>query len=180
MNRTVTFAAGLVLVWITGYLLITGRGLLIPLIIAIFIWNLLNTIHGAIQRAPVVGARLPYGLSMSLSLVVVVIFVKIVIDIISNNVNDVISASSRYQENLMRILNALDTRYQIKTLASFDSFFKELSVQHILANIYGVFTTLTGSAVLIALYVVFYLSNNTFLNKNKRTVPATRASPVGG
>ncbi|WP_133127935.1 AI-2E family transporter [Legionella nagasakiensis] len=165
MNRTITFAAGLILVWIAGYLLIVGRGLLIPLVIAVFIWNLLNTIHGAIKRAPLVGARLPYGLSMSLSLVVVAIFVKIVIDIISNNVNDVISASSRYQENLMHILNALDTRYQIKTLASFDSFFKELSVQHILINIYGVFTTLTGSAVLIALYIIFLFVEQHFFKQ---------------
>ncbi|GGI89623.1 AI-2E family transporter [Legionella impletisoli] len=155
MNRTLSIAAGLLIVWITGYLLMAGRGLLIPLIIAIFIWNLLNTIHNAIQRTPAIGAKLPYWLSMVLSLMVVIIFVKILIDIITNNVNEVIIASSRYQENLTNILNSLDTSLHVKLLASLDNYFKNLSVQGILLNIYGVFTTITGSAVLIVLYIVF-------------------------
>jgi AI-2 transport protein TqsA len=155
MNRTVTIGAGLLIVWITGYMLMAGRGLLIPLIIAIFIWNLLNTIHQAIQKTPVVGEKMPYWLSMIIALTVVAILVSILIDIISNNVNEVIQASSRYQENLTRILNSLDSTFEAKLLANFETFFKNLSVQGILVNIYGVFTTLTGSAVLIALYIVF-------------------------
>lgn len=155
MNRTVTFAAGLILVWIIGYLLIAGRGLLMPLIIAVFIWNLLNTIHNAIQKTPMVGSRLPYWLSMILSLFAVTILVKLLIDIITDNVSEVILASPRYQENLMHILQNLDQRYQIKAFTTIDSFIKNISVQGILLNIYGVFTTITGSAVLIALYIVF-------------------------
>ncbi|KTD21338.1 AI-2E family transporter [Legionella londiniensis] len=155
MNRTITFAAGLILVWITGYLLMAGRGLLIPIIIALFIWNLLNTIHNAIQRTPVVGDMLPYWLRMIVSLLVVTLLAVILIDIISNNVNEVIIASSRYQENLMRILNSIDNRYDIKALSIADGFLNTLNMQSLLINIYGVFTTITGSAVLIALYVVF-------------------------
>ncbi|WP_133129434.1 AI-2E family transporter [Legionella yabuuchiae] len=165
MNRTLSIAAGLLIVWITGYLLMAGRGLLIPLIIAIFIWNLLNTIHNAIQRTPRVGSKLPYWFSMVLSLVVVIILVKILIDIITNNVNEVIYASSRYQENLTHILNSFDTGLHIKLLASVDNYFKNLSVQGILLNIYGVFTTIMGSAVLIGLYVVFLFIEQHFLKQ---------------
>lgn len=155
MNRTITFAAGLIVMWIIGYLMIAGRGLIIPFIIAVLIWNLLNTIDNGMQRLPGFGPRLPLWLSWVLSLLVVAIFFKILIDIISNNVNDVIVASSRYQDNLMRIFNTLDAKYHIKTFANFDVIFKNLSVQSLLLNIYGVFTTLMGSAVLIALYVIF-------------------------
>lgn len=155
MNRTVTFAAGLILVWIIGYLMMAGRGLLIPIFIAILIWHLLNTLNNGMQKLPYFGERLPYWLSMLLALLVVGLLVKLLIDIIANNVNEVIAASSRYQENLLRILNALDERFNIKVMAYFDNMVKNLSVQRILVNIYGVFTSITGSAVLIALYVVF-------------------------
>jgi len=155
MNRIVTFAAGLILVWLSGSLLIAGRSLLIPLIMAIFIWHLLNTINIFIQKTPYFGARMSTKISMILALVVVAILVKIVINIISDNVNEVIAASSRYQDNLMGIFNKADDYFHIKILANFDSFVKSLSVQNILVNIYGVFSTITGSAVLIALYVVF-------------------------
>ena len=63
MNRTITFTAGLILVWIIGYLLIVGRGLLIPIVIALFIWNLLNILDNAMQRIPAVGPYIPNWLS---------------------------------------------------------------------------------------------------------------------
>lgn len=154
-NPIFTFTASLILVTIIGYLLIAGRSLLIPLIIALFIWNLLNTIHSGVQRVPFVKTRFPTWLSMILSFLVVVGMVKILIDIITNNVNEVIEASPRYQENLINIFNVIDSKYHIRSLANIDNFLKTLSVQGILVNIYGVFTTITGSAVLIVLYVVF-------------------------
>ncbi len=165
MNRTITFTSGLILVWITGYLLIVGRGLLIPIVIAMFIWNLLNTLDNAMQRLPGVGVYIPNWLSRVLSLLVVAVMIKILIDIITNNVSDVISASSRYQENLTHIFNNVDQRYRIKALAGLNEFLKNLSVQHILVNIYGVFTTITGSAVLITLYVVFFFVEQHFFKQ---------------
>ncbi|WED43483.1 AI-2E family transporter [Legionella cardiaca] len=164
-NPIISFTAGLILVSLIGYLLYAGRSLLIPLVIAIFIWHLLNTIHNAVQRMPFVGRRLPNWLSMVLALLVVALLVKILIDIITNNVNDVIEASSRYQENLTNILNNMDKRFHVKTLANVDNFLQDLSVQRILVNIYGVFTTITGSAVLIALYVVFLFVEQHFFRQ---------------
>jgi AI-2 transport protein TqsA len=76
-------------------------------------------------------------------------------DIITNNVNDVISASSRYQENLLNLFGKIDDYFHIKIMANLDAFVKSISVQGILVNIYGVFSTIMASAILIALYVVF-------------------------
>ncbi|MCL9682776.1 AI-2E family transporter [Legionella maioricensis] len=155
MNRIISFAAGLVLVWIIGSLLIAGRGILIPIVIAIFLWHLLNTINSGVQKIPFFGSRLPTWLSMILSLLVVVIFMDMLINIISNNVNEVIATSPRYQDNLLTIFNNLDQRYHIKGFMDFNYIIKNLSIQSMVVNIYGVFTTITSSAVLIALYVVF-------------------------
>lgn len=155
MSRIITFTAGLILVWICGYLLIAGRGLLIPIVIAIFIWHLLNTINNGMQRVPLIGQKFPSWLSMFLSLAVLVILVKLLIDIITNNVNDVIAASTRYQENLLAIFNHLDQKFHVKGFVDFDKMIKGLSIQNMVVNIYSVFTNITSSAVLIALYVGF-------------------------
>lgn len=155
MNRTITFTAGLISVWIIGYLLVIGRSLLIPIVIAIFIWHLLNTIKIGIQHLPYLGERLPGWLSMLLALLAVAVLIKILINIIGNNVHEVISASPRYQENLTKIFNMADQRFHFKTLVSVDNLIKSFSVQNMLMNIYAVFSTITSSAVLIALYVSF-------------------------
>jgi AI-2 transport protein TqsA len=172
MNRTINYAAGFVLVWIVGYLLVLGRGLLIPFVIALFIWNLLNTINFGMQKLPVIGERLPEWLSKLLSFIVVIAMVIVLTNIITNNVNDVIEASPRYQENLMHIFNSIDQSYRIKVLASFDGFIKDLSLQRVAVNIYAVFTTLTSSAVLIALYVVFlFVEQHFFWQKMNALFP---------
>lgn len=165
MNRTINYAAGFIMVWIIGYFLIAGRGLLIPIIMALFIWNLLNTIHNAVQQIPMIGERLPGWLCKILSLLVVVVMGTAVIDIITDNVHDVISASSRYQDNLMHMFNNIDQHYRIKALDSLNGFLKDLSVQGILVNIYGVFTVITSSAVLIALYVAFLFVEQHFFKQ---------------
>ncbi|KTC66504.1 transporter, permease (plasmid) [Legionella adelaidensis] len=175
MNRILTFAAGLIIVWIIGYLLIAGRGLLIPFVVALFIWNLLNTIINSIQKIPRVGPRLPYSISMIFSLGIVVILIWVVINIITNNVNDVIFASARYQENLSRILDTIDKRFNINTISTFNSFFKDISVQGMLLNIYGVFTTITGSAILIGLYVIFLFVEQHYF-RSKMNALFSRAS----
>lgn len=165
MNRTVSFAAGLVLVWIVGYLLIAGRSLLVPVVIAIFIWHLLNTANMSIRQLPIIGKRLPEWLSMVLALLVMTVLVRLLIDIIANNVNEVMAASSRYQQNLASILNRVDSYFHIKILAKFDTFLAELNMQNLIVSIYGVFTTIMGSAVLITLYVVFLFVEQHFFRQ---------------
>lgn len=155
MNRVVTFASVLIIVWIIGSLLIIGRGLLIPLVMAIFFWHLLNTINNGVQKIPRLGPVLPDWLTMVLSLCIVGVFFKVLIDIITNNIADVIAAVPKYQENLSMMLNHLDARFHFKALTNFDSIFKGINLQNMALGVYGVFTTITSSAVLISLYVVF-------------------------
>lgn len=107
------------------------------------------------RTIPLVDIHLPKWLSMILSLFVVAIFIRILIYIITNNVNEVIAASPRYQENLLAIFNNVDQRYHIKGFLDFNYIIKNLSIQNMVMNIYGVFTSITSSAVLISLYVVF-------------------------
>lgn len=166
MSQTLIFTSGLIIIWLVGYLLIVGSHVLIPFVLAVFIWHLLNTISSNIQRIPKVGAYLPNWLSMIFAFVIVAVFIFIFIFIITDNVNDVIAASSRYQENLLKIFNNIDQKFNIKVLASMNSIIKSLNLQTIFVNAYGVFTTLMGSTVLILLYVVFlFVEQHFFLKK---------------
>jgi len=155
MNRVITFAAAAVIVWIIASVLIIGRGLLIPIVISIFIWHLLNTVNVSLRHIPVLGNRMPYWLTRVLAMLLVGLFVRLLIDILANNVTDVIDASARYQENLKAIFNKIDGYFHIEILTKLDGFLQALSIQSVLSNIYGVFSTLTSSAILITLYVAF-------------------------
>ncbi|MBN9227039.1 MULTISPECIES: AI-2E family transporter [Legionella] len=165
MSRIVLFTSGLIVLWIVGYFLIVGSHVLIPIVIAIFIWYLLNTISNIIQRIPKLGPLLPNWLSMIVAFTIVAVFIFVLINIITNNVNNVIAASSRYQENLLKISNDIDRKFHIELLASITSMIKSLNFQTIIVNVYGVFTTLASSTVLILLYVAFLFVEQHFFFK---------------
>lgn len=175
MNRMVVCAANILIVLMVGYLLIVGRGVLMPLVVALFIWNILNSIDRFIQRIPRIGARLPKDVSMLFALIVVVSFTLIVVNIIENNLNDVIGASSRYSENFKRMLTHVDKQSLTRVITSFESFLKEIDLQDILVRLYSVFTTLMSSAVLIALYVVFlFIEQRVFPQKIAHLFPQSK------
>lgn len=172
MNRTVTFAAAAILVWIIGFLLIAGRGLIIPLVMAVFIWHLLNTVNVSVKNLPILGEKLPPWLSMVLALLIVSVFVKVIIDIITNNVNDVIAAAPRYQENLTHIFNNIDQYFNFQLMSRLETFVSDLSVQNLIVNVYGMFTVITSSAVLILFYVVFlFIEQHYFRQKMNALFP---------
>lgn len=173
MNKIVSFTAGLISVWIIGSLLIAGRSLIVPVVIAIFIWHLLNTFHQFIQNLPIWGNKpCPSWLSQGLAFLLVILLGKVLVDIISNNVVDVIAAAPRYQENLLHIFDKIDKQFQIKVLSSMETFMAGISVKGMLVNFYAVFTALTSSAVLIALYVAFlFVEQHYFAQKMDALFP---------
>lgn len=127
---------------------------------------MLNTISNIIQRTPKYGPLLPNWLSMIFAFAAVALFIVILINIITNNVNDVIAASNRYQDNLITLSNDIDKRFNIQVLAHVNSIIKSLNFQTIFVNVYGVFTTLASSTVLILLYVAFlFVEQHFFLKK---------------
>lgn len=154
-SRLISFAAILIIVLSLGYILVIARSLLIPLIFAVLAWHLLNTTSSALLRIPVLGPYIPSPLRMLLAIAFILFLCSGVISIITNNVTDVLSASSRYQDNLLQILNNIDDYFHIKVMSKIDNTLKSINIQSMLVNFYGFFTTITSNAILIVLYIIF-------------------------
>lgn len=175
MNRTTTFAAVLISICLIGYLLMAGRGFILPWVFALLIWNLLNTLNNAIKTLPIVGPRLPAVISMLLSFCVIVSFIWLLVQIVADNVTEVISASARYQESFKHFLAQFDQKLISRFITSANQFIEGLNFQKILLGIYGGFTTVASSAVLIALYVSFlFVEQAVFTQKLEALVPSAR------
>lgn len=166
MSRMLLFTSGLIVIWIVGYFLVLGSHVLIPFVIAVFIWHLLNTICGIIQHIPSVGPRLPRWLSMVFALAIGAVCLFIFINILTNNFNNLLTASSRYQENLSAIISKIDQNFHIEIITNINKLIKTINVQTMIINVYGVFTTLASSTILILLYVAFlFVEQHFFLKK---------------
>ncbi|MCX7115800.1 MAG: AI-2E family transporter [Gammaproteobacteria bacterium] len=166
LSKSIPFAAGCIIVYFIGSLLITGRSILIPIVLALLIWHFLNAMHRAIRQLPKIGSRLPYWLSFLLTGIIVSLLAIALFSIISNNVSDVTEAAPRYQARVQSLLNQIDTFTHIKSRINVSSLFDDWNLQSLFIGVYSVFASLTSSSILIGLYVIFlFVEQHFFTNK---------------
>ena len=107
-TSSVTKAAAwlIILVALISFLKIAAD-LIIPLIFAILIWYLINTIEQTLARIKLKGFTLPRWLRFIITLLAVALFFNVAIRIISANVTKVVEVAPRYQANFNKLLNNL-------------------------------------------------------------------------
>lgn len=154
-NRLVTVTFLLISTVILFHVLVIAKNFLMPFIIAIFLWHLLNTLASYIKSAYMIGRYLPYSLCLMAAVVILGWVLFQLGSILTNNVNEVIVNAPRYQEKLKAILTSIDDTFHIKALVYVNDVIQNFSLKNILVNIYSTFTSITSNALLIALYVGF-------------------------
>ena len=162
-NKPLTFCVTLLAVMLLAYILVIAKALLIPFIVALFVWHLLNTIASSIAKIRGIGQYIPSWMRMLLALFLLFLFCWGLITILTNNVTEVINAAPRYQARLMQLLSDLDSYFHIKILTSAQEFARALNIQTMLINVYGMFTSIMGNAVLILLYIFFLFLEQSML-----------------
>jgi AI-2 transport protein TqsA len=154
-TKLATFTFILISIVLLGSLLVAAKSLLIPIIIAVFIWHLLNTMVVNLKRLPIIGPYLPTKLALIASFFILFYLGYFLAGIITTNVNDVINAAPRYQSRFIDLLSGIDSHFHIKLLATINEWAASFNLRDILLGVYGIFTTITSNALLIVLYVIF-------------------------
>lgn len=171
-NKLVSVTFFMLAVSIICYGLIVARNLLMPLIIAVFLWHLLNTLAAYIKSLYIVGRYLPMPVCLIAAIIIICFIIYQLASIVTDNVGEVIVRAPIYQENFRSILIGIDERFHIKVMAYLNDFFQNMSFRTILVNLYGTFTSLTSNAFLIALYVGFlFLEQRVMLLKMSALFP---------
>ncbi|MDP3559929.1 MAG: AI-2E family transporter [Legionellaceae bacterium] len=159
-----SFTAGTFLTLMIGYSLMAGSSLLIPLVIAIFIWHFLNSVHHGLRHIP--GCQMiPYSITLLITFCIVILFGNAVVQIISTNVTAVIDNAPRYQDHLVHMFNKMDDRFNLRHFIHMENILKGINIQSMLVNIYNVFSAVASSAVLIGLYVAFLFIEQLFFQQ---------------
>ncbi len=155
-----------------AFILVIGQTLIIPFIVALLIWQLINTCSNGIQRIPVLGKCLPELLRMLISIIFLGLLACGIVSIISDNVTAVIDAAPRYQDKLHELMTKIETGMHVKIFSLNSEWLQQLDIKNIVLNVSSVFTALTGNAVLIFLYVIFlFIEQKVLLSKTVAFFP---------
>ena len=166
--RILHFTASAVLVVLVFYLLVVGESLLLPLVIAIALWYLINTLAQFFHRIEVAGYRLPVLLCRTAAVLTFLSLIWALINFLSASADEVLEVAPVYQENLSK-------RLQNLPFVDFAAF-EELSLSDLLTewidipsyatSVASSFAGILASGGLILIYLGFlFLEQGHFSNK---------------
>ena len=146
-----------VLVATIGWLLVTGRALLLPFVIALIVWYLINALAHGFRLLKLGHWRLPGWLALSLSLATIFIAATFVFDLVAANLAQLARDAPVYQARLEEIFRQMSTMVKLNDPLELQDFLPDAIVPKMVTAGAGFLTTIAGSASLVFIYVLFLL-----------------------
>lgn len=105
--KVLNFTASALFVVLVFYLLIVGEALLLPLVIAIAFWYLINTLARAFSRIHLGEFSFPLPVCLLASVLTFLALVWALINFLSGRVQEIVEVAPVYQENLVERLQSI-------------------------------------------------------------------------
>ena len=155
--KTLNYAAIAILVVLVFYLLNAGEGLLLPLVIAITLWYLINTLASVFARIRIGVFHFPKPICLMASLLSFILAIWGLINFLSSTFGDVLDVADQYQLNLIMrlqnfpLINLVDFEGQTPTelLGSW------INLPSFLGSLASSFTGILTSGGIILIYTSF-------------------------
>ncbi|RFA26139.1 hypothetical protein CAI21_17545 [Alkalilimnicola ehrlichii] len=174
--RLLVAALWLVIIYIVGYLLYIAQSLIIPFVLAVFLWYLVNTLAGIFGRVRVAGWSPPRWVQYLFSGATLLLAVNLVINIITSSVGELVQAAPTYQANLNRMLEQLQARYDFVEIPAASQLLNELNFGSLLRGLAASFGNLIGNVGLIAVYMLFLFLEQRYIASKITAVSGNKAA----
>ncbi|MDG1708494.1 MAG: AI-2E family transporter [Emcibacteraceae bacterium] len=161
-----SYTGGLGLIVLSVYVMVVGRDLIVPFLISVVIWYLINTLADYYHKIKIGAFKLPKILCFIAALMTMIFALTLLVDMVGNNIADVKAAAPKYQENLLQLSDRVYTLLGIEDQPSLTQLISQIDLRPFISNIAGTMASIAGNAGLILIYVLFiFLEQASFGNK---------------
>ncbi|MEM7037832.1 MAG: AI-2E family transporter, partial [Bacteroidota bacterium] len=163
LQRTTYWLLSIALVIV---LLIVAKDLLIPLVVAICIWYIINTIAQWLGKLEVGRIALPHRVNVVLAMVIVTLVIGGAIEIVVQSVESMVASAPQYDMRVKELLEGLRETLDLDEFPSFAQILHEIDVNSIVGSAAEGFSSAAGSLFLVIIYTIFLLlEQHTFRKK---------------
>ena len=117
------------MVMLTFYLLIAGQEVILPFVIALVFWYLINLLAKSYQRLEISGHNMPGWFCFALSLLSFVAMFWGTVKVISMNVDGVLEVAPTYQANLESKMNSLLAYFGIEQAPTIEQLIEQINLR---------------------------------------------------
>ena len=161
-------AAWSVIAAVTVSLLVLGRGLLVPLAIAIFVWILIGAIRSVLDRITPSSVSVSRWAGNVVSIVIMLAATYAVVAVITSQSDQLTEAIPVYQANFAALVASATQSLSLKELPTAESLLGHVDLGAVLTWIGDSVTALMSDVILIAIYVGFLLAEEKVLTTKIR------------
>jgi len=162
------------------WVLTIGKELIIPFVLAVFIWYLINVLSTAIMKLNLRGRTLPASLRYIASALVIVASLGALFNFITQNVSEVINVAPEYQARLEPMIDKVIAWLPIEEPPSLKEFVSQFDFSALISRLAASLASIAGNASIISIYVVFlFLEQRSFGPKIKAMTRGNTSTSSG-
>jgi len=145
----------LLVILISLALLYFGQNFLIPLVLALITWSLLNALANHIEKIPLGPVRISRKLALLLAVFTLLALLLLNYQILASQSSALKAAGPVYSENFNHALNKFVTRFGIEELPASDKFLDGVNIGTLLSWLGGSVGSLLSGLFLVLMYTAF-------------------------
>ena len=152
--------------------LILAKNLIIPMVLALFIWYLINILTEGISSIKFGKLRMPQPLAFAAALIVTLGVFGLLTNLISLSVNEVVRAAPSYQANIDNLLIQIGEWLGLETAPQLSQLWGDYRLTNLVQLLAGTAASFLGSSGLILIYILFlFLEQKFFRPKIEKLFP---------
>lgn len=160
------YALWLFILTLTGYLMIVGKNLLQPLVLAVVFWYLIDTLAEFYKRLRIGSFALPRSVALTAAILSFGTLVWVLGTIIGRNVTAVIAAAPGYQQRLERVFLSVADRLGFEQAPTLSELFNRFDLGRVISDIAGAAASVAGVIGIVVVYVGFLFVEQ--INANRK------------
>lgn len=159
------------------YILIVGKNLILPLVLAALIWFFVKEIRKLAERIPFIGKRLPRWIHNLISLSILYIILGIVVKMLSVNINDLTHDDNLavYLKNLDQINAYILEQFGLNLETFWNNSTDKINYSDLIKSSLSSISEQLGNLFMIGLYVLFMLLEETAFSSKLQAMASNPA-----
>lgn len=160
-----SFALGFIVLFFVVYTLHMAASIVIPFVIAVCVWYLINAIARGLSRIEVGGKAIPRFFCFFFAIATLSSGLWFIFELISNNVSNVAAAAPVYQQNFEKVLPELMALLHLEQEAVVQELARYLDLTVVITLLVKMSTGIAGKTLVVLFYTGFLLYEQRFFNR---------------
>lgn len=155
--KAVNIAYSLIIAIAIGFILVIGKTILLPLVVALIIWFLIKAVRDFVASLSIGKKQLPAWIRTTLVFVLIIGILSIVGKLLSANIVKMIEVLPSYEHNINKLMETVNKQFNIDISVLLKDYAGGMDLTGLLRSILNSLSDLLGNAFLVIIYVIFLL-----------------------